>query len=145
MTTPEALILWANNVADQWRSEKIQLAEGVSIQAINDLESLLLIKFPDSFKFLYNRVNGFIEMDWNTYMFSMWPVDRIIEEHNYQRHPDFVGFCDFLINSHYIGFSRSQTGVFKRYDLAGHSDPEKIADTFEEAIEMINTNASQLS
>jgi hypothetical protein len=74
-------------------------------------------------------------------MISIWPLDRISRE--YGRYENFVGFGDYLINSHVYGFLKDQQGVFKNYDLA-KSTPEKIAETFEEAVSLINLNSDLL-
>jgi len=141
MNTLQEINTWTNNVVDLWKTQNIKLGEGASSSTIEKTEQYLSVKFPESFRELYKKVNGFKEMDWNEHMFCVWSLDRIIEEYNYKRYPDFIGFCDFLINSHWIGFVKDQSGVFKRYDLKGYSNPEKIADNFEDAIEMINTSA----
>lgn len=141
MNNLQEIDTWTNKVVDLWRTQNLKIGKGVSLDIIDKAEQYLSIKFPESFKELYKKANGFSEMDWNEHMFCVWSLERMTEEHDYKRHPDFVGFCDFLINSHWIGFVRDRPGIFKRYDLKGYSDPEKIADSFEDAIDMINTNA----
>jgi hypothetical protein len=69
-------------------------------------------------------------------MFSLWPVDRIIEEYNSSSDKNFIGFSDYLINSHQIGFTKDRNGIYKY-----HNKPELIADTFEQGIHLININS----
>lgn len=144
MDTAREINEWADSVCNLWKSQGLDISEGASLSIIENTEQRISFKFPEAFKELYKKVNGWNDMAWNEHMFSIRPLDRIIEEYKYRRHPDFIGFCDYLINSHWIGFVRHKPGIFKRYDLEGHSNPEKIADRFEEAIEMINTNADTL-
>jgi hypothetical protein len=141
MNSSEEIKKWANGIVTLWRSQGIKLEKGTSLQSLSKAETYLEISFPESFKILYMEVNGFKDMDWNEHMFSFWPVERIIEEYDYKRHPNFIGFCDFLISSHWIGFVKNEAGIYKRYDISEHSNPEKIADNFEDAVGQINTSA----
>jgi SMI1 / KNR4 family (SUKH-1) len=144
MNNSQNLITWVDTIFNLWKSKNLDIAEGALLDDIEKKEQYLSFKFPEAFKELYKKVNGWNDMAWNEHMFSIWPLDRIIEEYDYMRYPDFIGFSDFLINSHWIGFVRDKPGIFKRYDLQGYTNPEKIADSFEDAIEMINTNADIL-
>lgn len=128
-------------MVELWKLQNLNLGEGASLESIEKVEKYLSIKFPETFKNLYTKVDGFNAMDWNEHMFCIWPLERIIEEHNYKRHPEFIGFCDFLINSHWIGFVKGQSGIFKSYGIDYQQSPEKIADNFEDAIDLINSNS----
>jgi hypothetical protein len=131
---------WPDNAIIHWVN-KIELTPGASLEKIIETENAVGFEFPDSFKTLYMKVNGFGNNDWNENMISIWPLDRILKE--YGRYDNFVGFSDYLINSHVYGFLKGQQGIFKNYDLA-ESVPEKIAETFEEAITLININSDLL-
>ena len=134
----------ADAVFDLWKTAGLDISEAASPDLIEKTEQQVSFTFPEAFRQLYKRADGWKDMAWNEHMFSMWPLERIIEEYDYGRHPHFIGFCDYLVNSHWIGFVRYKPGIFKRYDLEGFSEPEKIADSFEDAIEMINTNADAI-
>ncbi|MCW3075366.1 MAG: hypothetical protein JWP69_2435 [Flaviaesturariibacter sp.] len=138
MNSSEEIKKWAKSIVTLWRSQDIKIEKGASMQLLSKAEAYLEISFPEPFKTLYMEANGFKDMDWNEHMFSFWSVERIIEEYDYKRHPNFVGFCDFLINSHWIGFVKNESGIYKRYDFEG---PERIADNFEDAVDLINTSA----
>lgn len=125
MDTLQEINDWTISVVNDWNSKGIELGQGISLDVIEKTELHLSFDFPESFKELYKKVNGWSNMAWNEHMFCIWSLDRIIEEYEYMRHPDFIGFCDYLINSHYIGFVRGEAGIFKRYDLEGHSNPKK--------------------
>ncbi|MBL1219467.1 hypothetical protein JET18_01380 [Chryseobacterium sp. L7] len=73
-------------------------------------------------------------------MFSMWPLARILEEYHNENDKSFIVFADYLINSHHIGFVKGKKGVFKNSGAA----TELIADTFSEAIFLINLDADIL-
>lgn len=106
---------------------------------IKTFEARIDFQFPPDFRELYQKVNGFEDFDWNIHMFSLWSLDRIAKEYQKDDDDNYVGFFDYLINSHSIGFFKSEKGVYKSY-----SHVESIATTFKEAIELINTNSDLL-
>ena len=82
-------------------------------------------------------------------MFSIWPMQRIVDEYldqlsrsqgasSYlQEHAKiFVGFCDYLINCHQIGFFKDHLGIYKSYD-----EFNPIAQSFVETLELINKDS----
>ena len=140
--TFENIDAWAEAIISHWRNKKITLQKGASVEKISNTENKLGFVFPQSFKVLYQKVNGFGDSDWNENMIGIWSLERIEDE--FGRYPDFIGFSDFLINSCVYGFLKNQQGIFKNYDLADPGDPQKIADTFEQAINLINTNSNLL-
>ena len=131
---------WSDSIITHW-GKKIQFGSGVSLESISQTEKIIGFEFPDSFKIFHNKVNGFEKNDWLESMISVWPLDRIVEEIG--RYPNFIGFSDYLINSHVYGFIKGEDGVFKNYDLA-EGIPIKIAETFEEAIDLIKNNSDVL-
>jgi hypothetical protein len=72
-------------------------------------------------------------------MFSLWPVYRIIEEYNFSRDKNFIGFSDYLINSHQIGFTKDRKGIYKYYNK-----PDLIADRFDQGIHLINIDSEMI-
>ena len=135
MENSEEILTWIDKAIAVWRGQQIELLPGATIHRISEVEGVIGFKFPADFVNFYLRVNGFKDFGWNNDMFSMWPLGRIIEEYE-EIDNDFVPFCDFLINSHQIGFVKSQSGVFKSYDRS-----KPIANSFKEAIELINSNS----
>jgi hypothetical protein len=103
---------------------------------VQKTEALIGIRFPESFIELYSKANGFADWDMNRNMFSVWPLKRIEEEYAINRDKHFVGFCDYLINSHSIGFLKTSDGIFKDYD-----EFNPIASTFEQGIELLNSDS----
>lgn len=106
---------WYDLIINHWKTNNIQLETRTSLEIISKAECVLEFKFPESFKSLYIKVNGFKDFDWTVNMISIWPIERILEEHS--RYENFIGFADYLINSHVYGFQRNQKGIFKNYDL----------------------------
>jgi hypothetical protein len=129
-------VAWADSVIIYWRDKGIELEKGATDKQINDAEHFLDFQFPSTFKELYKKVNGFRDNEWNEQMISIWPLSRILQE---QRYPNFVAFSDYLISSHVYGFIKDGSGIYKNYDLAGNISV-KIADSFEAAINLINTD-----
>ena len=128
---------WTDDILQQWKSEAISLNPPSSINDIEETEKNIEFNFPKQFKELYLLVDGFKASDWRTNMFSIWPISRIIEEYKLNENKNFIGFADYLINSHQIGFFKDKDGIYKDYD---GSNP--IAETFEECIKLINSDAT---
>jgi hypothetical protein len=138
-----------SEIIEQWKVEKIQLNPPATLDAINWVEETVNYTFPADFKELYLIADGFKDWDWRPNMFSLWPLQRIIDEYleelsrNTDKSPyqdkhakNFVGFCDYLINSHQIGFFKNSIGVYKSYD-----EFNPIAQSFNEALQLINKDA----
>ena len=136
-------------IIEQWKAERIQLNPPATLEAIRRAEEITGYTFPSDFKKLYLVADGFKDWDWRSNMFSLSPLQRIIDEYleqlsrsrsasPYQQEQakDFVGFCDYLINSHQIGFLKNRNGVYKSYD-----EFNPIAQSFSEALSLINKDA----
>lgn len=126
-------------ICRQWKHEKIQLNPGASPDLISEVEASIGFTFPAGFKELYIEVNGFSDYDWRENMFSIWSVERILEEYINCDDSSFIGFSDYLIHSHAIGFVKTQPGVFKRY---GGDEYLFVAASFLDAIKLINANSA---
>jgi hypothetical protein len=126
---------WTAQAFSDWNSQGIKLNKGTSFQIISDFESLLSFKFPQDFSELYSKVNGFEDFDWNEHMFSLWSLDRILKEYEEGDDTNYIGFCDFLINSHSIGFHKNDRNIYKHYN-----ESEVIADNFQGFILLLNSN-----
>lgn len=125
----------------QWENEKINRNPGAPSNSIIELENIIGFKFPEGFKELYSQVNGFADNDWRENMFSIWPLERILEEYSSSEDKNFIGFADFLINSHNIGFLKTQAGIFKKYRI---NEYFLISDSFIDSIKLINTNSDSI-
>ncbi|MEP7230797.1 MAG: SMI1/KNR4 family protein [Ginsengibacter sp.] len=136
MDNSKQILSWTDHVIHIWTAKGIKLQKGISIDKISDFEKLLDFTFPQDFIELYSKVNGFEDFDWNEHMFSLWSLDRILEEYQDDGDTNYIGFCDFLINSHSIGFFKTGQGIFKSYD-----QKKSIGNTFKEGIELINSNS----
>lgn len=132
--------IWTDKIIDLWTSEKIKLSQPATVDEIRVVEEALDFQFPFDFKELYLKVDGFIDWDWTRNMFSIWPLMKILEEYQKESDKNFIVFADYLINSHHIGFIKGENGVFKNYGAI----PEFIAETFSEAIVLINSDADIL-
>jgi hypothetical protein len=129
---------WIQKVIEKWTAEGVRLNPPASIVELENTESSLKFKFPNDFKEFYLQTNGFYGLDWQEHMFTLWPLDMIIREFEGNVNKNFIGFCDFLLASHCLGYNRDKPGGFKSY---GFEDGEQIAGTFEEVISMINSNS----
>jgi hypothetical protein len=130
---------WVQELISKWEAEGVKINDGASLEEIKSTETILEFEFPDDFKEFYLQINGFKGLDWQEHMFYFWPLERIIEEND--KLSDFVSFCDFLLASHYIGFKRNRTEIFKMYSISNRAEDNPIAQTFEEVVNLINTNS----
>ncbi|SEI49163.1 SMI1 / KNR4 family (SUKH-1) [Dyadobacter sp. SG02] len=128
---------WTDEVISQWQIERIELNTSITNDQINVAEQILNFTFPDQFKQLYTKANGFSNYDWLSNMFSIWPLERIIDEYQSSTNKQFIAFADFLIGSHWIGFMNDRDGIYKFY-----KEPEFVSVTFEQAIRLINSDAT---
>jgi hypothetical protein len=101
-----------------WKKEKVNMNRGATEAAISHVEPELAFRFPDTFKDLYKVFDGFTDWDFGGCMVSMWPLEKILEENQHSENKDVVYFADFLINSHYYGFRKSDAAVIKDYGPA---------------------------
>jgi hypothetical protein len=128
---------WAEATRSLWLKRGLKLESGASMADIESTELEVGFQFPVDMKDLYLAANGFRDWDMDVdSMISIWPMERIREEYNAGSDRNFIGFCDFLINSHSIGFFKDRSGVFKCYDAFN-----PIAETFVQAIDLINTGS----
>jgi hypothetical protein len=139
MESSSEILGWTGEAILTWTNSGIKLRQGHSLNAIVDFEEQLNFQFPQDFKELYQKVNGFEDFEWNKHMFSLWSLDRILKEFQEDDNNNYVGFCDYLISSHSIGFFKTEEGVFKSYDQT-----KPIAKTFKASIDLINLNSDLL-
>jgi|LakMenEpi03Aug12_release.lakeMendotaPanAssembly.Ray.scaffolds.fasta_scaffold537562_1 hypothetical protein len=130
---------WPLNAILQWQGEGIKLNPPCTEDILRQAEKKLSFNFPDSFKKLYLIADGFKDDDWRENMFSIWPINRILIEFHQRQDERFVGFADFLINSHALGFYKDLDGIYKDVDRY-----LPVASTFEECIEFINVDSPNL-
>jgi hypothetical protein len=132
---------WIQDALNLWELSDTKLNPPASISEIEKAEEILKFKFPEDFKQLYLIVNGFKDLDWQKHMFCFWHLDLIIEEFENSSDKNFIGFCDFLLSSYMIGFVKNQAGIFKSYD---YLENNRIADTYQEVVGMINSSADTI-
>ena len=135
MDNSKQILSWTDQAIIQWTEKGIKLQEGILIDNLHDFEKSLDFTFPQDFIELYTKVNGFENFDYNENMFSLWSLDRILKEYKEDGDTNYVSFCDFLINSHSLGFYKDDGRIYKYYN-----EPEAIADNFQDFILLLNSN-----
>lgn len=135
---------WTDIVLRYWRAEKVELNLGATKEAIESAEAELDFMFPEEFKELYLKVDGFNDWDWLPNMFSIWPIERILEEYKSDNKKEFICFADYLINSWKICFNKSNAAIFIVYDKIVEEKPKYITDNFFESINLINSNSDKI-
>jgi hypothetical protein len=136
---PADIAAWVQHTITHWKSASIKLNRGASQAVIEAVEWHVGLVFPPEVKAFYQAVNGFAEDEWTGEMIAVWSMERIRQEYGSWHTRDFVGFCDYLINSHAIGFCKDRPGIYKSYDLFN-----PIAESFRQAIELINAGANEI-
>jgi hypothetical protein len=135
----EQFTQWTDQTIEHWKSKNIKLKAGTTPEKIKDIESVLAFQFPADFTELYLKVNGFVDGDSDENMFTLWPIERIWEEFHAHGDSDYIAFCDYLINSHTIGYDKSDGLIYKDYHMI-----EPIANNFQEFILLLNGNDDRL-
>ncbi|WP_299709012.1 SMI1/KNR4 family protein [uncultured Tenacibaculum sp.] len=127
-----------NKIISHYKKSGIKLNKGIEVANINTLEKKLKFIFPNSFKEFYKAINGFSDFDMDDNMFTIYSIERIEEEFKASKNAEFIPFSDYLINSHQIGFRKSDGHVYINYSLENHINT-KVALTFEQSLlEIIN-------
>ncbi|QQL50996.1 SMI1/KNR4 family protein [Mucilaginibacter ginkgonis] len=135
---------WIKEAVLKWESSETKLNPPASLAQLAEVERKLQFTFPEDFRQLYLTANGFEGLDWQEHMFSFWSLGRIIDELEDIQNKDIIGFCDFLLNSHIIAFSRTRLGIFKHYEFKGTEVTDYLTDTFENAVKMINAGSDEI-
>ncbi len=131
------IVNWVDQAVVTWKAKGIKLQKGASLSKISEYEEQLEFKFPQEFIELYQRVDGFEDFEWDENMFSIWSLERILKEYKEDNDTNFIGFSDFLICSHMIGFSKTETGIY----LKGYDQIRPITSSFQDTIALINANS----
>ncbi|MFD0749422.1 SMI1/KNR4 family protein [Mucilaginibacter calamicampi] len=130
---------WLDEALGIWKSQNLKLNEKASTTLIETAESFLNFQFPDDFKQLYLEMNGFDYLEWEEHLFSVWSLERIIEEFEPER--DFITFSDYSLSANHIGFRIGRVGIYKIYPSLEDVRPELISKSFKEVVNMINSNS----
>jgi cell wall assembly regulator SMI1 len=81
MESSSEILGWTGQAILTWTNSGIKLQQGLSLNTIMDFEEQLNFQFPQDFKELYQKVNGFEDFEWNKQMFSLWSLNRILKEY----------------------------------------------------------------
>ncbi len=128
----------------EFEKSNIKLNSGVTKKEIEKIENYIDFKFPDTFFEFYRSINGFKEDDWNENMFSLFSLNRIKEEYGESKKERFIPFCDYLHNSHQIGFYKGVDGIYIDYKVILKDSNDKVADSFEESLIEILNNSEKI-
>lgn len=131
---------WIQEAINYWKICNIGLTDGADLNSITSLEKQINIKLPEDFIEFYQVVNGFKDLDMNNNMFSIWPIEKIKEEYTAGGNNKFIGFSDYLIFSHTVGFLKNSYGVFNDFDFE-----KPVLNTFKEFINFINSPLADTS
>jgi hypothetical protein len=134
---------WVRDAVNHWVIKAIRLNPGCTVDQFENVEALLGLKFPKEFKQLYLTVNGFVDFEWDANMFSIWSLERIVNEFNDSTDKEFVVFCDYFLSVFDLGFQRNKTGVYRNYSLPD-AEIELVSNSFKEVIGMINSDSKLL-
>jgi hypothetical protein len=139
METLRQLALWADGVVAEWKELEVPVNPGTTQHEIRNVENLVGFTFPTSFHVLYRKANGHGDLMTLPSMFSVWPLEMIVEEYIKDEDKNFIPFADFMINSWWLGFLKGETGI---YTSCSHLHP--VADDFAQAIDFMNADDKRL-
>lgn len=134
---------WIQAALSQWQNEGIKLNFKTTLADIQKAEQILDFKFPEDLKELYLIVNGFSNYEWRSNLFSIWSLERIIDEFD-PSDDGFIGFCDHSLCVFLLGFHKAMIGVYRHYPSFQKRSPEFVTASFREAIDMINVDLPSL-
>ena len=130
---------WINEAILTWQKEGIALQPGALETYIAEIQPWLGFTFPNDFYEFYKVVNGFARYESNKELFSLWSLETLWEEYLGSKDNEFIGFCDYMINSYQFGYLKSQPGIYR--NAIGF---EKVANSFSEFIELLNADSDLL-
>jgi cell wall assembly regulator SMI1 len=55
---------WADQVIEKWSKEGVKINIGAPLASIESAEKILNFNFPEHFKELYFKMDGFKDLDW---------------------------------------------------------------------------------
>ena len=123
-------------IIETWAKFGVDLNSNASQKEISDLETQINFQFPESFKNLYLRVNGFKGIDLSFNLFSFCSLSRIKKEYNEQNNMNFIPICDFLIASHFLGYVKGQNGIYQEGNQL-----LKVCNNIEELVKLIEQDS----
>jgi hypothetical protein len=130
---------WINEAILTWQQEGIRLRPGALETYIVEMEQWLGFSFPQDFYEFYKVVNGFERYESNKELFSLWSLETLWEEYLGSKNNEFIGICDYMINSYQFGYLKSQPGIYR--NAIGF---EKVANSLSEFIELLNADSDLL-
>ncbi|RYE58247.1 MAG: SMI1/KNR4 family protein [Sphingobacteriales bacterium] len=139
MSNTDHLLGWVVETVLDWKQNGIKLQPGISLDAIGELENRLQLKFPIDFKEFYQQANGCEYFGMTEGYYSLWSLERILKEYEKNSNVNYVGFCDYLINSYSFGFFKNRNGIFQEFNQF-----EVKGETFKQFIELINDYSDKL-
>jgi len=123
-----------------WKSKGIEVNNGATVEDIFTLEKQIRFSFPADFKVFYRTINGFKDRDWTSNMFSLFPLNRIKEEYEFEQNErNFVPICDYLISSHHLGYLKGHEGIYKDYEQT-----EKVCRNLVELLDLIDLDSDKI-
>jgi hypothetical protein len=123
-----------DEIIQGWRHTDLKLNGPATADLISDTQKKIEYTFPDDFLNFYKILNGFKDWDVIGETFCIWTLERITEEYEKSEDKNFVPSCDYLIDSHRLGYLKDEFGIYKDYY---DQKMYKIADTLEDTIRLI--------
>ncbi len=132
---------------DNWISIQINFCKmsGVKLNSpatqemITDTQNKLDYEFPSDFINFYRKANGFVEWDFIGNMFSIWSLEKIVNEYSNGDDKNFIPFCDHSIDLYRIGYLKSDEGVYNDFN-----QEKSISKTFKDTLRLINEDSELL-
>jgi hypothetical protein len=126
-------LVW--EMVSRWQAQGVELNSGTTEDELELFEKRCGLSLPLDFRCLYSVVNGMSDLDMDDYLFSLWPLQRIVAEealhkHSFNRKVREIPFGDFLIDSHRYLLVIDESGGSTVWVQWG----EKLSDSFSDFI-----------
>lgn len=133
---------WISLAIEQWSADSIKMNGPATPERIAATERTVGFDFPEAFKEFYIQLDGLVDWDWTPNMFSIWPLERIIEEYQQSTEKHLIGFADWLIRGTIISFIKGVDGIYKSY--GSEYELKLITTSFPELIHLINSDSERM-
>ncbi|MDQ3584329.1 MAG: hypothetical protein M3407_00995 [Acidobacteriota bacterium] len=121
----EFVVLQENlkKITELWKREELKLAKPLLESEIIDTFANLRIPISKEVIDVYSNLGGMIDWGTDSICFSLWTVEKIVEENGLNL--DLTFFADFLINSHLYGFKFENEDISSIHIYHGANDMKK--------------------
>ncbi len=112
----------------RWREERVPLNPGAMPLQLESLERLLGVPLTHDLRNFYSAANGMEDFRHDSWMLSMWSIERLVRERNIQEGEDEwgqfhdVAFADVIFSAWYFRFRVRKEGGMSIFAELTHEE-----------------------